>query len=1251
MDSLAASAPSPIGIRDWMKSACEVPSKNAFVESAVDLAWMLTKHICQMATASSSRVKLEDHITADDILIFVERPSLILQGIIHTPVVTEVKFQFEASGVMSLLSVAYDASSATPSCPRAVCAALGKILLKIFSKGRSSSLEFTSGADHNSDTRCIQNNQAIPPAGKRQAAMPRSNRSISSTTANNLLLELGMPLSICRLVCDLLDDGNESSSNSFSSVKEVFWDLTQMKTSPESFLFDLTCPKKALDYTCLFDNTDRHLFGREEEMRALTMARNIVSDYVSIENNANDSVSAQGSNFLCEVTFLRGYAGSGKSSLLRSLVDVCNEEQWFVLGCKFDKQAAPHMILAKAFDDFFGKWGTTNNGTDSDSNPLMMKSFHEVCRCIFATVDNEGFDQLCDLMPNFARLFPLLSSRSNNRDQSGISSMDKVGSAYKRRIYLFHVLVKSLCSVGCPVLLSFDDLQWSQSFVIEGMTVPISDCSISSTTANNVLLELGMPLSIRQLVCDLLDAGNQQSSNLALTLVQEAFWDLTQMNASPLSFLSDRTCPKKALDDTCLFGNTDKHLYGRDEEMEVLMMARNNVSGYVHDMKDNTNDLISADSSNFLCEAAFVRGYAGSGKSSLLRSLVNVCNEEQWFVLGCKFDKQAALHMILAKAFDNFFGKWGTTNNGTYSNSNSNPSMMKSFHEVCRCIFATVDSAGFDQLSDLVPNFARIFPHFSSRINNQDQGGISSIDKVGSANKRRNHLFHVLLVSLCSAGRPVLLSLDDLQWSQSFVIEGMADFIASYMNSHDTLVVPGEKCRRGLLVVGTFRSNEVKESGDLIERINFIKQSGKANVTMYRASGPLVVDDLQWSQSFVIEGMADFIVNYMNSHDTPEVSDETHRRGLLVVGTFRSDEVKESDDLIERINDIKQSGKANVTMLTVGELTKVDITKLISAKLCLPWRHTQELAGLVHGKTARGNPFFVIQFLRSITKNKMLEFSIEHRRWMWDCDIVDMQMISDDVAKLLTKTFSKLPFHLMQTVKIVSCLGSQVEESTIIALNSRNEVLSFNMLNELEQAVKEGIMEKAGPMYQFTHDIVQQTIYELIQSKNQTSLHKTIGETLFKSAGNNPTLHLLAVDQILPFDMLNQLEQAVQEGIMEKAGPMYQFTHDIIQQHVYELRPSSNSTLLHKRIGKRLLESAANNSTVHLLAVDQINVFCKDGNLSHEECAQYAHANATAAKFALGASSFEQARAYINIGIQLLKAQHWQTQYSLSLNL
>ncbi|KAL9184820.1 hypothetical protein ACHAXT_002597 [Thalassiosira profunda] len=133
--------------------------------------------------------------------------------------------------------------------------------------------------------------------------------------------------------------------------------------------------------------------------------------------------------------------------------------------------------------------------------------------------------------------------------------------------------------------------------------------------------------------------------------------------------------------------------------------------------------------------------------------------------------------------------------------------------------------------------------------------------------------------------------------------------------------------------------------------------------------------------------------------------------------------------------------------------------------------------------------------------------------------------------------------------------------------------------------------------------------------------------------------------------MLDQMELAIREGILEKAGPVFQFTHDILQQTIYDsIHPDSRS-LLHKSIGKHLLDAAANNRSILMLAVDQINLFVCEGTPSPEERALFASSNAKAAKFALSSYSFKQARSYIDTGMTLLEPNHWETQYALSLSL
>ena len=97
LDSTSASG--PISIQDWMKAACNLPSKSSFVESAVNLAWILTKHLCQII-ASSAEVTLEDHITAENVIIYVERPSLTLHSVLQASSITDVKFKFEVSSVI-----------------------------------------------------------------------------------------------------------------------------------------------------------------------------------------------------------------------------------------------------------------------------------------------------------------------------------------------------------------------------------------------------------------------------------------------------------------------------------------------------------------------------------------------------------------------------------------------------------------------------------------------------------------------------------------------------------------------------------------------------------------------------------------------------------------------------------------------------------------------------------------------------------------------------------------------------------------------------------------------------------------------------------------------------------------------------------------------------------------------------------------------------------------------------------------------
>jgi len=627
------------------------------------------------------------------------------------------------------------------------------------------------------------------------------------------------------------------------------------------------------------------------------------------------------------------------------------------------------------------------------------------------------------------------------------------------------------------------------------------DGSAASKAANTLLLDVGMPLSICRLVGDLLNATTSNEMEPCCTL-EEALWDLSYMKTSPNLYLFDRTCPQQALEDACLFRGNGRHLFGRKNEMRALFAAKNKISSHLTSSENNEPEhattLVSSprnliSPNDFLCKAVFLQGYAGAGKSSLIHSVVEACEEEKWFILECKFDKEK--RMDISSAFNDFFGKCHET-----LENNPNSPLAQQFSKICCSISAAFDATGLHQLCNLIPNLKHAFPD-SLRLSlprgkGHGQRDVSSMDKVGSGDERRFHMLRLLLRSLCSVGRPVLLTLDDLQWARLFSVEFMGGFI-EFM--HASSGSTGRYSRQG---------------------------------------------------------------------------------GLLIVGAYRSNEVEADGDLLKRINSMKQSDKENVVTLNVGEMTKIEINKLISSKLCLPMRYTKNLSDLAHAKTG-GNAFFIIEFLWSIIQNKCLQFSVRSRRWEWDVETISMSTISDGVAELLLESFSQLPSRVKQLIKIISCLGYQVEEWLIDALDYNNQILSFNMKNELVIAVQENFLEKAGPVWQFTHDIVKSTIYELIPAKNRALLHKNIGDILLTNSQHFPS------------------------------------------------------------------ESKA----IQKMATDQINKYCQCGHLDKHNRSLFASQNVMAAKSALTSYNFEEAQSYIDSAIKLLEIDHWETQYSLSLEL
>mmetsp|Transcript_26788 Transcript_26788/g.64273 ORF Transcript_26788/g.64273 Transcript_26788/m.64273 type:complete len:1395 (+) Transcript_26788:24-4208(+) len=569
-----------------------------------------------------------------------------------------------------------------------------------------------------------------------------------------------------------------------------------------------------------------------------------------------------------------------------------------------------------------------------------------------------------------------------------------------------------------------------------------NDPTVSQPTkaiqANDYLQARNLPLSICRLISDLLGAekGDPYTPDTALLSLEEVKHDLMHMISSPERFLYDSVCPRQALDKTCLFSHVDGKLYGRENELGILMNMVEHISPHGP----------TSQRKEFSYEAAFLGGHSGSGKSSIIKRVVSHWKVNGWSMVFCKFDRQTSPLSTLLLAFDAFFGQFIPNQ---VDGINLGRNLQHAVDRISSSIVNSIDSDSVHQLCELLPSFRRLFPsamHYvkhnsicsiqngsfaqhsnigASCMNGTSQTvNTSSPGNVGSGRHRLLNLFQILFKEICCTGHPVLICVEDLQWADEFTM----DIIVQSVRSNSAMSEV-EYARGGMLLLGSFRDNEVPEDGFLIGKIKLLEPS------------------------------------------------------------------------------------VNVTMLSISELPLQDVDYLLSFKFCVPKRYTRDLAHLVYQKT-RGNPIFVIEFIRSIIQRNLVTFSVKSRRWTWDDTTIDLQMISEGVVEFLTKKLKQLPSDVIEALKVISCFG-QVNVSTIHLLGFVDFVP--NMLESLESAVKEGIVERSGPIFAFCHDMLQESTYSIIPPNERKPLHKMIGMNLViqdPQNANNPELCTLAVDQI-----------------------------------------------------------------------------------------------------------------------------------------
>ncbi len=197
---------------------------------------------------------------------------------------------------------------------------------------------------------------------------------------------------------------------------------------------------------------------------------------------------------------------------------------------------------------------------------------------------------------------------------------------------------------------------------------------------------------------------------------------------------------------------------------------------------------------------ATISGYPGTGKSSLVDQIQKPLKERGGNFIAGKFDKDAHPDAVLASALNSFFGQIMLATGAEHV------AMRWRIHDA-------LGSSGITALIATIPNLCLMMGESS---NDDDQGSVS---KNAGVSHRLKFLLCKVVAAIPTKSHPLVLYLDDLQWSDDTTL----DVILMLVTDPDV---------HHFLFLGTYRENEVNLSHPLTTRLNAIQEQGVSIVTV-----------------------------------------------------------------------------------------------------------------------------------------------------------------------------------------------------------------------------------------------------------------------------------------------------------------------------------------------------------------------------------------------------------------------------------
>jgi class 3 adenylate cyclase/tetratricopeptide (TPR) repeat protein len=248
----------------------------------------------------------------------------------------------------------------------------------------------------------------------------------------------------------------------------------------------------------------------------------------------------------------------------------------------------------------------------------------------------------------------------------------------------------------------------------------------------------------------------------------------------------------------------------------------------------------------------------------------------------------------------------------------------------------------------------------------------------------------------------------------------------------------------------------------------------------------LVLEDLQWADKGSL-----LLLRHLAA------AEQSMR--LLVLGTFRDNELSQASALRETLGALREHGNAHRVVLSgLNDLGVIAYMEAAAGRSL----EAEEipLAHAVYRETD-GNPFFVSEVLRHLMETGAI-YQDESGRWA--AHDLDRMTLPDSVREVIGGRVVRLGQHAGRVLALAAVIGRDFDLDLLAKVTGSSE---DELLDTLDAATAVALIREVADRsgrYSFSHALIQHTLYGDLGRARRAQFHRQVAEALEELLANQP---------------------------------------------------------------------------------------------------------------------------------------------------